>query len=113
MSRRSKDIDELIRQKTLLGSKLSHQDKEYANYAGGSYETASQIAFIDLLSENHILPERIAPYMMFYRDYLIKQRKAFFMTIGSDILTQLAALVGDQRERIDASRRDIRIHIRP
>lgn len=111
MSHHSKDIDELIRQKTLLGSKLSHQDHEYADYAGGSFETSSQIAIIDLIFENHILPERLIPIIYLYREYLNKQRKAYFVTIGSDILTQLAALVGDQRERADATKRDIRIRI--
>ena len=109
MSSKKRDLDEMIRQKTLLGSKLSAKDGEYAAYAGGSLQNSQKIADIDLILENHLVPETLVPFMKLYRAYLNKHRKAFFMTVGSDVLTQLAALVGDQREVIDASTRTLYI----
>lgn len=92
-------------QEISMSQKLSAKDSEYVNYAGGSFELAKKIALIDLLKEYKILPESFTPIINFYRAYLIKQKKAFFATIGSKELTQLGLLLGmDKGGRIKATR---------
>ena len=90
-----------------MSQRLSQKDSEYANYAGGSLEIANKIAKIDLCLEKQILPEGFKPLLNIYRDYLIKQRKAFFATIATKELSQLGFLLGvDTSGEIKASTED-------
>jgi hypothetical protein len=91
------DIEELIRRKTLLGSQLSGKDKDYIKYTGGSFETSSKIALIDFIIESELVNDKTKKIITLYRNFLDLQRKAFFVTVDSDILTKLAILVGSER----------------
>jgi hypothetical protein len=99
----------MIRQKTLLGAKLAKKEGKYADYAGGALQTSETMADIDLILENKLVPTSLVPFIKLYRAYLDGHRKAFFMTLGSDVLTQLSALVGDQRVVKDVSGSDPRL----
>lgn len=94
MSRR-RDLDELIRQKTLLGSQLSRRHPEYLRYAGAYYPNAHKMAIIKFVLDNQLTDNSQKPILKLIYDYLDEDRIAWFTTQGSDILTQLAILVGD------------------
>lgn len=83
-----------IYQQISMSQKLSAKDPEYAEYSGGDFETAQKIALIDLIKEKKLLPDYYTPLLDLYRAHLVKQRKAFFATIGSKELTQLGFLLG-------------------
>lgn len=89
-----------------MSQKLSRKDREYGEYAGGSFEIARKIAMIDLTLEYKILPEYLTPYLMLYRAWLIKEKKAFFATIGTNEVSQLGLLLGvDTTGKISARKR--------
>lgn len=103
MPRGNIDLMELIRKKSSMSAEISKLDKDYSQYAGGSLEISSKIALIDTVLEEKILPNRVVPLLKLYRSYLIKQRKAFFASVGSTEITKLGFLQGDPRKFKDAT----------
>ena len=102
---RTYDLIELVKQKRSMSAAISKVDPEYAQYAGGSFEISSMIAKIDTFLHNPILPDVMRPLMLLYRDYLQRQRKAFFASVGSDVVTKLGFIQGDPHKYHDATAR--------
>lgn len=96
------DLMEMIRQKKSMSAEISKVDSDYAQYAGGSWEISSIIALIDATKESRALPAALNPLMDLYRVYLQKQRKAFFASVGCDVITKLGFIQGDPYKRHDA-----------
>lgn len=92
------DLMELIRKKSSMSAEISKKDRDYSQYAGGSLEISSKIALIDMALEEKIIPANLRPMVHLYRAYLVKQRKAFFASIGSTEITKLGFIQGDPRE---------------
>lgn len=91
---------EVVRQKAGMGERLGNKDKEYAFYAGASYEIARKMAMIDTMLKHGLLPKKLVPFVKLYRSYLDQQRKAFFVSVGSDVITKLGVLLGLKDDRI-------------
>ncbi len=99
---RSYDLIELIKQKKSMAAEISKVDRDYSQYAGGSLEISSLIALIDVTLEENILPAALRPWLNLYRAYLQKQRKAFFASVGCDVVSKLGFIQGDPHKRHDA-----------
>jgi len=91
---RSYDSFESVRKRAGMGERLGAKDKEYGWYAGGSFEIASKIAVIDTMLKNGLIPKNMTMFIKLYRSYLDQQRKAFFTSVGSDVITKLGVLLG-------------------
>lgn len=100
---RNYDLMELIRQKKSMAAEISKVDPDYSQYSGGSLEVSSKIALIDVVKEENVLPAALMPLLDLYRAYLIKQRKAFFASVGCDVVTKLGFIQGDPNKRYDAN----------
>lgn len=98
---RHKDIDELIRQKTLLGGQVARKHPQYTRYVGASPDVARLMANIDSVIQLNLFPE-IHPYLKIIQVFLNNWKIADFNSIA-DILTILAILVGSTSEEIDAT----------
>lgn len=99
MSKRYTSFD-VVRQKAGMGERLGNKDREYAYYSGASYEIARKMAMIDTMLKHKVIPEKMVPLIKFYRSYLNQQRKAFFLSVGSDVITKLGVLLGLKDDRI-------------
>lgn len=99
---KSYDLMELIKQKKSMAAEISKVDHDYAQYSGGSWEISSTIALIDATIEAGILPSNLIPWLKLYRIYLQKQRKAFFASVGCDVVTKLGFIQGDPHKYRDA-----------
>jgi hypothetical protein len=77
-----------------MSQQLSRKDSEYGVYAGGDFQDAKKIARIDLVLKFKLFPEKFRPMLELYREYLIKNRKAYFATLGSTEITKLGFLLG-------------------
>jgi len=98
------DLFETIRQKTSMSKQIvSNKDKEYAWYSGASFEIASKMAMIDTMLKNGLIPEKFVIFVKLYRSYLDQQRKAFFASVGSDVITKLGFILGLEEDSISAS----------
>ena len=108
MSRRSKnfEINELIRRKTSMGSEIASKDKDYANYSGGDLETVLKMARIDVFLKYDLLPNEVKTIVKLQRSYLDQKRKAFFCSVGTDVFTKLAFILGDTRKVVNATGTD-------
>lgn len=98
--RRSYDSFESVRKRAGMGERLGAKDKEYAWYAGGSFEIASRMAKVDTILKSGLIPKELIPFVKLYRRYLDQQRKAFFTSVGSDVITKLGVLLGLRDDRI-------------
>lgn len=96
------ELMELIRQKKSMSAEISKTDKDYAKYSGGSLEISSRIALIDWILEERFFPEDLRPWLKAYQNYLIKQRKAFFASVGSTEITKLGFIQGDPDKLVSA-----------
>lgn len=96
---------ELIKQKKSMAAEISKVDPEYARYSGGSWEISSKIALADTVKEQKILPAALEPFIDLYTAYLTKQRKAFFASVGCDVITKLGFIQGDPRKVRSATER--------
>jgi|GEM_PF-3114047 len=106
MSRRRNEYDELIRQKTLLGSKLPKIDPDYQLYVGADWLDASTMAGIQfILKSNLVKNPRIRKKLTLIMEYYNQKRKAYFVTWGSDVLTKLAIIIGESKNVRDANAR--------
>ncbi|GAI12881.1 unnamed protein product, partial [marine sediment metagenome] len=76
---------------------IAKKDPEYAQYAGGDYDTALKRAKINTLLEAGLIPSRLKPIVNLYLLYLDKKRKAFFGSMKGEI-TQLGLLLGEDTE---------------
>ena len=103
MSRRRYDSLESIRRKAGMGERLSTKDQEYGWYVGGRFETASKMAIVDTILKHGLIPTQFVPFVKLYRSYLDQQRKAFFVTIDSDVITKLGLLLGVKDDTISAT----------
>jgi len=103
MTRRRYESFESVRKKAGMGERLSVKDKEYAYYAGGSFEIARKMAMVDTMLNNGLINPKLLSFVKLYRSYLDQQRKAFFVTIGSDVITKLGILLGLRDDRISAT----------
>lgn len=103
MTRRRYDSFESVRRRAGMGERLGAKDKEYAWYAGGSFEIASRMAMVDTMLKNGLIPDGLIPLVKLYRSYLDQQRKAFLTSVGSDIITKLGVLLGLRDDRISAT----------
>lgn len=86
-----------------MGERLSVKDKEYAWYVGASFRTASKMAMVDTMLKHKLISPELIPFVKLYRSYLDQQRKAFFATIDSDVITKLGLLLGLRDDRISAT----------
>ena len=102
-TKRRYDSFESIRKKAGMGERLSVKDQEYAWYVGASFRTASKMAMIDTMLKHGLIPQQLVPFVKLYRSYLDQQRKAFFVTIDSDVITKLGILLGLRDDRISAT----------
>lgn len=104
MVKRDSNLLEIVRRKVSMSAEIvSKIDADYAKYAGGSFEIGSKIATIDVMLENNLIPQNIRIFIKLYREYLNKQRKAFFATIGSTEITKLGFIQGDPRKYVKAT----------
>lgn len=94
---------EVVRQKAGMGERLGNKDKEYAYYSGGSFEIGRKMAMVDVMLKNGLISQKMIPLIKLYRSYLDQQRKAFFVTVGSDVITKLGVLLGLKDDRISAT----------
>lgn len=92
-----------MRRKAGMGERLSVKDKEYGWYVGARFETASKMAMVDTMLKHNLIPTQFVPFIKLYRSYLDQQRKAFFVTIDSDVITKLGLLLGVRDDRISAT----------
>lgn len=97
---RSYQTIELSRQKAGMGERLGKKDPEYTYYAGGNFATCSQIANIVTMLKAGLLPPSVIPLVKLYLTHLIQQRKAFFVTVDSDVVTKLGVLLGMKDDTI-------------
>lgn len=91
------ELMELIRKKSSMSAEISKKDPDYSQYSGGSLEISSKIALIDVTLEEKIIPSALVGLVKLYRAYLVKQRKAFFASVGSTEITKLGFIQGDPR----------------
>jgi sigma54-dependent transcription regulator len=97
LSARRRETDYLIQVKTLLGSALNTKDDSYLPYVGADWLDAETVASLQYAKRSPLLgldKEDIAlidELLLLYEE----RRKAFFMTLGSDILTKISYLVGE------------------
>lgn len=103
MPHRNSDIMELIRKKSSMSAEISKTDPEYSEYSGGSLEISSMIAKVNFALEAKIIPDKYRPFLELYKRFLVKQRKAFFASVGSTEITKLGFIQGDPRKWIDAN----------
>ena len=94
---------EIMRRKAGMGERLGKKDNEYSFYSGGSFEIGRKMAMVDTMLKNKLIPEKMVPFVKLYRSYLDQQRKAFFVTVGSDVITKLGVLLGLKDDRISAT----------
>lgn len=94
MTRTRYDSFESIRKRAGMGERLGAKDREYAWYAGGSFEIARKMATVDTMLKNGLITPKLIPFIKLYRSYLDQQRKAFFTSVGSDVITKLGVLLG-------------------
>jgi hypothetical protein len=105
-SRRQRENDYLIQVKTLLGSALSSKDKSYLPYVGGDWLDAETVAGLQfILKAKPDIRESVKQKIDLALIYYEERRKAYFMTLGSDILTKLSYLVGESRNVRNANER--------
>jgi len=88
------DSFESVRKRAGMGERLGAKDKEYGWYAGGSFEISRKMAMVDTMLKHGLINAKLVPFVKLYRSYLDQQRKAFFTTMGSDVITQLGFLLG-------------------
>jgi len=91
---RSYDSFESVRKRAGMGERLGAKDKEYAWYAGGSFEISCKMAMVDTMLKHGLISVELVPFVKLYRSYLDQQRKAFFTSVGSDVITKLGVLLG-------------------
>ena len=98
------ELLESIRQKSSMSRQIvSTKDKEYAFYAGASFQIASKLATIDTMLKNGLLPKKIIAFVKLYRSFLDQQRKAFFSSIGCTEISKLGFLLGLEDDTISAT----------
>jgi hypothetical protein len=109
MPKRSGDYGflEELRQKVTMSQQIAKKDGEYSIYAGGDFQDVKKIAQIDLLREAGIIPEKLWFVYKLYRDYFVKKRKAYFATLGSDVITKLGFILGYEDDTIRATNEPI------
>jgi hypothetical protein len=97
-NRRQRESDFLIQVKTLLGSALHSKDQSYLPYAGADWLDAEMTANLKFIKESGKITNTKTIESI---DLILKlqeeRRKAYFMSIGSDILTKLSYLVGENK----------------
>lgn len=99
---KNKGFLELIRKQSSMSASISRTDKDFGKYAGGTFEISSQLASIDTLLKHKLIPVEYIPIILFIRDYLNLQRKAWFSTGGSTEVTKLGFIQGDIRKVVEA-----------
>lgn len=104
MSRKNKEVLELIRRKVSMSQKIvTNVDPEYAWYVGADPELATKMATVDFILKAGFLPKEYIPFVKLYRMYLDQQRKAVFSNLCTE-LTKLGFLLGDQTRVIKSKR---------
>jgi hypothetical protein len=90
-----------------MSQQLAKKDSNFSEYAGATWDIAKQMAMIDVCKEERVFPESVTPYLMFYRSYLDKLRKAWFASEGSNEITKLGLLLGWTQISVRATKPDI------
>lgn len=96
MSRRSRDrhSDFMVEQTIAYGGRLAAKHPDVVVYAGGLFIEMRKMAMIKWILQNKLCPKDIVPHLKLFYKYLDEERKAYFMSDGSDVLTKLSAMVG-------------------
>lgn len=92
--------------KTLLGAALHSKDPSYGCYVGADWLDAETTAGLQFMLKNNLIhKEAIQNKIELILKYQEERRKAYFMTLGSDVLTKLSYLVGESRNVRSANER--------
>lgn len=82
-----------------MGAQIAKKDADYAHYSGAYIEDAMVMAKLDFFMRTSQVPEGMMLVMVkAIRYYLDLKRKAYFSSLGSDIFTKLAFILGDNRK---------------
>jgi hypothetical protein len=94
MVRRNRRSEFAVEETVALGGRLAQKHPETVVYSGGLFIQMRKMAAINWVIENKLIPEKwIKPLTLYYK-FLDEERKAYFMSEGSDVLTKLSAMVG-------------------
>lgn len=99
---RNYDLLETIKIKRSMSASISEVDADYSDYAGADLPTAEALAKIKFCLQEKILPEALTPLLQLGFDYLQQKRKAFFASVGSDVITKLGFIQGAPQKELDA-----------
>jgi len=58
------------------------------------------MAMVDTMLKHGLIHAKLVPFVKLYRSYLDQQRKAFFVSVGSDVITKLGVLLGMKSDAI-------------
>jgi len=91
-----------IKQTITLSQKLVRDKPEFADYTGGSPEISQTIALIDSVKDAKLLSEESLKTLEFFRSHLIRQNKALFASLVSE-LSKLSFYYGLKDDSIHAT----------
>ncbi len=113
MSRKTRASDELLLQKILMSARAVSKDPRFALYAGGDYAQMIKLSRINVILKLDRFPTlKKLGLLETGKQFIDEERVATFGS-WADILSQLGFIVGDERVKGDAARRDIPIRITP
>jgi len=69
-------------------------NEDYGRYAGALYDTASEMAFIDFLQRQNVIPKVFIKLLELNLAYLSQQRIAEFCTVGTTEVSKLGFILG-------------------
>jgi len=95
--RRYNTVDLMKERDTIANRIATSIDPEYRWYAGAPYAIARQIAVVDCMLKNKMIPKVIVPLAKLFRSYLDQQRKAYFASDGCSEITKLGFIEGQAR----------------
>jgi len=98
MSHRNLDDEFKLRNQMYMGQTISARDQDYARYSGAYIEDALEMASIDHILRTYPLKPIVRAHLKNRRLFLDLKRKAYFASIGTDIFSKLAFILGDNRK---------------